>query len=95
LKNHIIQSGIEPYLDANNYPIYETPNLSKEYLFQIQEMAEKVIEDKYQIRQEFYDLKKNVRYMGDDYNKIEEYIKKVESQFRRFINSVLELIKKI
>jgi radical SAM superfamily enzyme YgiQ (UPF0313 family) len=93
--DQIIQTGIIPYLDPNNYPIYETSILTKEYLFQVQEMAEKVSEDKNQIRQEFYDLKKNLRHMDDEYNKVEEYIKKINSQFKRFINSVLELIRKI
>lgn len=43
LAEGIIKPGLEPYLKAGGYPLYETNVLSKEYLFQIKTSAEGVL----------------------------------------------------
>ncbi len=44
IKSKILEHGLEPYLDENNYPIYETSTLSKVYLINIQKLTDDSIQ---------------------------------------------------
>ncbi|MHA1294330.1 MAG: B12-binding domain-containing radical SAM protein, partial [Promethearchaeota archaeon] len=95
LQENIIEPGIKPYLDYYNYPIYETKVLHKDYLFKVQEYADKVINAKYRIRQELSRFKNQLKYSGEENDNLDNYLSLVESQFKDYINNVLDLIKQI